>query len=81
MTLFASSAPDDLDDESIWIAWLDRKIQMQEIFIDRILNPNARLTDLNAPLSETMPGFDTGVGTTTADAAPPFNSDDYTFVE
>jgi hypothetical protein len=57
MTLFASSAPDDLDDESIWIAWLDRKIKMQEIFMNRILNPNQRLTDLNAPLSETMPGM------------------------
>jgi len=57
MTLFASSAPDDLDDESIWIAWLDRKIKMQEIFMNRILNPNARLTDLNAPLSETMPSM------------------------
>ena len=57
MTLFASSAPDDLDDESIWIAWLDRKIKMQEIFMNRILNPNARLTDLDAPLSETMPGM------------------------
>jgi hypothetical protein len=57
MTLFASSAPDDLDDESIWIAWLDRKIKMQEIFMNRILNPNARLTDLNAPLSETMPNM------------------------
>ena len=57
MTLFASSAPSDYDDESVWIAWLDRKIQMQEIFMNRILNPNARLTDLDAPLSETMPGF------------------------
>ena len=57
MTLFASSAPSDYDDESVWIAWLDRKIQMQEIFMNRILNPNARLTDLNAPLSETMPNM------------------------
>jgi hypothetical protein len=57
MKLFASSAPDDLDDESVWIAWLDRKMQMQEIFMNRILNPNARLTDLNAPLSETMPNM------------------------
>jgi len=57
MTLFASSAPSDYDDESVWIAWLDRKIQMQEIFMNRILNPNARLTDLDAPLSETMPGM------------------------
>lgn len=57
MTLFASSAPDDYDDESIWIAWLDRKVQMQEMFMNRILNPNARLTDLTAPLSETMPGM------------------------
>ena len=81
MTLFASSAPSDYDDESIWIAWLDRKIQMQEMFMNRILNPNARLTDLTAPLSETMPGFDTGGTTSTTDAAPPFNSDDYTFVE
>ena len=57
MTLFASSAPSDYDDESVWIAWLDRKIQMQEMFMNRILNPSARLTDLNAPLSETMPGM------------------------
>ena len=57
MKLFASSAPSDLDDESVWIAWLDRKMKMQEIFMNRILNPNARLTDLNAPLSETMPGM------------------------
>ena len=57
MKLFASSAPDDLDDESVWIAWLDRKMKMQEIFMNRILNPNARLTDLDAPLSETMPGM------------------------
>ena len=57
MKLFASSAPSDLDDESVWIAWLDRKMQMQEIFMNRILNPNARLTDLDAPLSETMPGM------------------------
>jgi len=77
MKLFASSAPDDLDDESIWIAWLDRKIKMQEMFMHRILNPSARLTDLNAPLSETMPGFDTGVGTTT----PAYNPDDFTIVD
>ena len=57
MKLFASSAPSDYDDESVWIAWLDRKIKMQEIFMNRILNPNARLTDLDAPLSETMPGY------------------------
>ena len=57
MKLFASSAPSDLDDESVWIAWLDRKMKMQEIFMNRILNPNARLTDLDAPLSETMPGM------------------------
>lgn len=57
MKLFASSAPSDYDDESVWIAWLDRKMQMQEIFMNRILNPNARLTDLDAPLSETMPGM------------------------
>ena len=57
MTLFASSAPSDYDDESVWIAWLDRKIQMQEMFMNRILNPNQRLTDLNAPLSETMPNM------------------------
>jgi hypothetical protein len=57
MKLFASSAPSDYDDESVWIAWLDRKMQMQEIFMNRILNPNARLTDLNAPLSETMPNM------------------------
>lgn len=57
MKLFASSAPDDLDDESVWIAWLDRKMRMQEIFMNRILNPNTRLTDLDAPLSETMPGM------------------------
>ena len=57
MKLFASSAPDALDDESVWIAWLDRKMRMQEIFMNRILNPNARLTDLNAPLSETMPNM------------------------
>jgi len=25
--------------------------------MNRILNPNARLTDLNAPLSETMPNM------------------------
>ena len=80
MTLFASSAPSDYDDESVWIAWLDRKIKMQEIFMNRILNPNARLTDLDAPLSETMPGFDTG-GTTTTDAVPAYNPDDYTVVE
>lgn len=78
MTLFASSAPDDLDDESIWIAWLDRKIKMQEVFMDRILNPNARLTDLDAPLSETMPGIDTGGGGSTT---PAYNPDDYTVVE
>ena len=81
MTLFASSAPSDYDDESVWISWLDRKIKMQEIFMNRILNPNARLTDLNAPLSETMPGFDTGGTTSTADAAPAYNPDDYTVVE
>ena len=77
MKLFASSAPDDLDDESIWIAWLDRKIKMQEMFMHRILNPSARLTDLDAPISETMPGFDTGVGTTT----PAYNPDDFTIVD
>lgn len=78
MTLFASSAPSDYDDESVWIAWLDRKIQMQEMFMNRILNPDARLTDLNAPLSETMPGIDTGGGGSTT---PAYNPDDYTVVE
>ena len=57
MKLFASSAPSDYDDESVWIAWLDRKMQMQEIFMNRILNPSTRLTDIDAPLSETMPGM------------------------
>ena len=53
MTLFGSQAPSFNDQESVWINWIDRQIQMSEILLARL--SSGERVDENAPLSETMP--------------------------
>ena len=63
MALFGSQAPSFNDQESVWMDWIDRQIQMSEILLARL--SSGERVDENAPISETMPTIANTMSTTT----------------
>ena len=75
MALFGKQAPTMNAQENVWIAWIDRQMQMSQILLNRLAS--GERVDENAPIGETMPGINFPAPANTA----PTNDDDQYIIE
>ena len=73
--LFGKQAPTMNAQENVWIAWIDRQMQMSQILLNRLAS--GERVDENAPIGETMPGINFPAPANTA----PTNDDDQYIIE
>ena len=57
MALFGSQAPDMNAQESVWLDWISRQLEMSQILLNRL--ETGQRVDENAPLNNTMPTIST----------------------
>ena len=74
MALFGSQAPDMNAQESVWLDWISRQLEMSQILLNR-LETGQRVNE-NASLNDTMPTISSSQNT-----APTNDDDQYTIEE